>query len=210
MNALIGKKIGMTQIYSESGDLDPVTILEMGPCRVTQVRTQKADGYSAIQLGYGEIKDKQMNKPRRGHFDKWGVPPARHLREFRCEPDAHKPGDTLSVETFQVGELVDVIAKSKGRGFQGVVKRHRFHGGKETHGTKTHDSPGSIGASAYPGRVVKGKKLPGQMGNTRITVKNLKVVGVDTERNLLMVKGSVPGSRNGIIMVRSTGRMAKR
>ncbi|MBU1701372.1 MAG: 50S ribosomal protein L3 [Candidatus Eisenbacteria bacterium] len=210
MNTLIGKKIGMTQIYSETGELNPVTVLEVGPCRVAQVRTPKVDGYSAVQLGYGEIKDKQMNKPRRGHFDKWGVPPSRHLMEVRCEPEAHKPGDTLSVEMFKVGELVHIIARSKGRGFQGVVKRHGFHGGPETHGCKTHDSPGSIGASAYPSHVMKGKKLPGQMGNARITIKNLKVVGVDTERNLLMVKGSVPGARNGIIMVRSTGRMAKR
>jgi large subunit ribosomal protein L3 len=210
MNTLIGKKIGMTQVFSEAGDATPVTVLEMGPCTVVQVKTEDRDGYSAVQIGYGDEKEKRVNKPRMGHARKWNSAPKRILKEVRCEPAGLSPGDTVTVEIFKVGEIVDVIGKSKGKGFQGVVKRHGFAGGKETHGTKTHDSPGSIGQSAYPSRVIKGKKLPGQMGNCRVTTKNLKVVEIDPERNLLLIGGAIPGPRNGYVAVRSTGRMAKR
>lgn len=206
MNVLIGKKIGMTQIFSESGTLTPVTVLEMGPCPVVQVKKEETDGYKAVQLGFMEIPEKRLNKPKLGHLKRWQAPPVRHLREVRVAEGEYEPGQTLTVEGFQVGEIVKVIAKTKGRGFQGVVKRHGFAGGKETHGVKTHDSPGSIGMSAYPARVIKGKKLPGRMGNTRKTVRNLRVVAVDAERNLLMVRGAVPGSRNGLVIVRSIGQ----
>jgi large subunit ribosomal protein L3 len=173
------------------------------------VRSEGSDGYKAVQLGFSEIPEKRLNKPELGHLKRWQTPPVRHLREFRFEEGDYTPGQSLTVEGFKVGETVDIVGKTKGRGFQGVVKRHRFAGGKETHGVKTHDSPGSIGMSAYPARVIKGKKLPGQMGNTRKTARNLKIVAVDVERNLLMVRGAVPGPRNGIVLVRSTGRMAK-
>ncbi|MBD3334231.1 MAG: 50S ribosomal protein L3 [Candidatus Eisenbacteria bacterium] len=209
MNTLLGKKVGMTQVFSEAGELSPVTVLELGPCQVAQVKSAETDGYEAVQVAYEPVREKVVNKPRRGHFERWKTEPARHLREVRGEAGEQKPGDKLTVEMFSVGELVDVVGRSKGRGFQGVVKRHRFSGGRETHGVKTHDSPGSIGASAYPARVWKGKKLPGHMGSTRVTARNLKVIAVDPERNLLMVKGSVPGSRNSLVMVRSTGRTAR-
>jgi large subunit ribosomal protein L3 len=213
MNTLIGKKIGMTEVFSESGEVTPVTVLEVGPCPVVQVKTEKTDGYAAVQLGFGEVPEgrvkKLVNLPKLGHLKRWESPPLRHLKEVRNLEGEFKPGDKITVEVFKIGELVDVVGKSKGRGFQGVVKRHRFAGGKETHGVKTHDSPGSIGMSAYPARVIKGKKLPGHMGDSRKTVKNLEVVAIDQDRNLLMVRGAVPGARNGIVMVRSTGRMAK-
>jgi large subunit ribosomal protein L3 len=210
MAVLIGKKIGMTQIFDEDGNAVPVTVLEVGPCRVVQIRTAEKDGYTAIQLGYQETKEKRLTKPELGHLKKWNAPPLRVLKEFRVDPGDHKPGDVLKVDGFEVGELVDVVGRSKGRGFQGVVKRHGFSGGPETHGAKTHDEPGSLGASAFPSRVIKGKKLPGHMGTHRVTVKNLKVVAIDAERNLLLVRGAVPGPRNGIVYVRSTGRKAKR
>ena len=210
MGELIGKKIGMAQLFSETGEAVPVTVLEMGPCPVVRVKTVESDGYDAVQLGYGGVKEKRLTRPRLRHLQRWGAPPVRHLREFRGAAGERKPGEMLTVEEFQVGELVKVTGRSKGRGFQGVVKRHGFSGGRETHGCKTHDEPGSIGASASPSRVIKGKKLPGQMGNVRVTTRNLKVVAVDPERNLLMVRGAVPGPRNGIVFVRSTGRMAKR
>lgn len=208
MQGLIGRKIGMTQIFEEDGRAVPVTVLEAGPCPVVCVRTTEKDGYAAWQLAFEEIPEKvaprKLNRPELGHLKKHGVTPHRFLREFRTEAPA-EPGSVLDVSMFSVGDQVDVIGTTKGRGFQGVVKRHGFSGGPKTHGSKTGKIPGSIGMSAYPSRVIKGKKLPGQMGNRRQTMRNLKVVRIDKDRNLLLVRGAVPGARNALVLVQKRG-----
>ncbi len=206
---MIGRKIGMTQVFGEDGSVIPVTVLEVGPCPVVAVRTPERDGYKAVQLAFDPVPERKLNKPRLGHLKKHGVGAYRTLREFRTDEE-FEPGAVLDVGIFEPGEKVDVVGTTKGRGFQGVVRRHGFHGGPETHGCKTHDAPGSIGASATPSRVIKGKKLPGHMGNARKTIKNLTVVKVDKERNLLIVKGAVPGARNSLVMVRKTGKTEKK
>jgi large subunit ribosomal protein L3 len=204
MIGLIGRKVGMTQIFSEKGAAIPVTVVEAGPCRVVQVRTKERNGYAAVQLGFEEVEERKLNKPLRGHLAKCGIKPTRFLREFRLEGDSEvKQGDTLTVETLEIGSRVDVVATSKGKGFQGVVKRHHFHGGPGSHGSKTGDMPGSVGASAWPSHVQKGRRLPGQMGNARCTVRNLRVVKVDTDRNLVLLEGSIPGGSNGLVLIRS-------
>ncbi|MFB3926841.1 MAG: 50S ribosomal protein L3 [Syntrophales bacterium] len=201
---LIGKKVGMTQVFSGDGAV-PVTAIEVGPCYVVQKKTVEKDGYNAVQLGYGRRKQKNVTRPLQGHFKKADRGFFQILREFRLESlDDYDEGQELTVGMFKVGDYVDIVGISKGRGFAGGVKRHGFRGGKATHGSMFHRAPGSIGASADPSRVFKGKKLPGHMGNRRVTIQNLLVYGVSPERNLLLVRGSVPGSRNGIVLIKNS------
>ena len=206
VEGLIGKKIGMTQQFDENGNVIPVTIIRVGPCAVIQKKTEKKDGYSALQLGLIENKPKRNpNKAQEGHFGKAGLPPTKVLREFLYEDKEDvKEGDQFSVDIFQIGEKVDVVGTSKGKGFAGVFKRWGFHGGKGSHGSMFHRAPGSIGSSADPSHVLKGKKLPGQMGDERVTVKNLSVIETDKEHNLLIVKGAVPGAKGGYVFVKKT------
>ncbi|MBE7063740.1 MAG: 50S ribosomal protein L3 [Clostridia bacterium] len=203
--AIIGKKLGMTQFFTPEGRLVPVTVIEAGPCAVVQKKTVETDGYSAVQLGFGEKKEKKVTKPEKGHFEKAGVSAKRVLREFRLEGAADmNPGDTVTVEVFAEGEKVDVTGISKGKGYAGTVKRFGTHRGPMAHGSKYHRGPGSMGACSTPSKVMKGKKLPGHMGVDRVTVQNLDIVKVDTERNLLLVKGAVPGPRGGVVTVKDT------
>ena len=201
INGLLGKKVGMTQLFGAEARVVPVTVLEVGPCVVTQVRTQQRDGYDAVQIGFGRAK--QLSMPARGHLRLAGAE-SRHLREFGAiDPSEHQVGNSLAITQFQAGDLVDVVSTTKGRGFQGVMKRHGFSGGQKTHGQGDRDrAPGSIGAGTYPGRVYKGKKMPGHMGNRRVTARNLLVERVDVRRRLLMVRGAVPGSRDTLVAVR--------
>ena len=201
IEGLIGKKIGMTHLFAAEARVIPVTVLEVGPCIVTQVRTEERDGYEAVQLGYGSVK--QLSRPASGHLARSGAR-VRHLREFGTDDtSSYKVGQELRVNQFQADDLVDVVSTTKGRGFQGAMRRHGFGGGQKTHGQGDRGrAVGSIGAGTYPGRVLKGKKMPGHMGNKRKTVRKLKVVEVDVERNLLFVRGAVPGSRNTTVMVR--------
>jgi large subunit ribosomal protein L3 len=210
VEGLIGKKIGMTQQFDEKGNAIPVTILEVGPCTVIQKKTEGKDGYSALQLGFVEKNPKRRpNKAEEGHFEKASLPPTKVLREFSFDAeDDVKEGDQLSVEIFEVGEKVDIVGTSKGKGFAGVIKRWGFHGGKGSHGSMFHRAPGSIGCSADPSRVLKGKKLPGQMGDERVTVKNLLIVETDKEQNLLVVKGAVPGAKGGYVLIKKTNLKA--
>jgi large subunit ribosomal protein L3 len=201
---IIGKKVGMTQVYAEDGRAIPVTVLEAGPCVVVQRKSRDKDGYSAVQLGLVEQRaPKRITKPMKGHFEKANLPPCRVLREFRVEEGAEmKVGDKISVELFAPGDSVNVIGVSKGKGFQGVVKRHHFRGGAATHGSMFHRAPGSIGASAFPSRVLKGMRAGGHMGADRVTVKNLRVVRVDPANNILVLRGSVPGAGSGYVVIR--------
>ena len=199
MTGLLGKKIGMTSIFDDNGQMIPCTIIEAGPCYVTQIRTKDRDGYEAVQLGFDEIKERLVNKPLKGHFKKGGVKPLRLISEFRKSNGTQlELGQEVRVDTFQQGDIVDVSGRSKGRGFQGVVKRHHFGGvGMTTHGQSDRvRAPGSIGASSYPSRVMKGRRMAGRMGGERVTVKNLMVLKVIAESNILIVKGSVPGAIN--------------
>ena len=204
---ILGKKVGMTQIFSEDGKVLPVTVLKVGPCVVVQRKTSDKDGYEAVQLGLVEfIKSKNVPKPMQGHFKKADVEPLRFLREFRVEGDAAemKMGDRVLAEHFTVSEIVDVIGTGKGRGFQGNIKRHGQSLGPETHGSMSHREPGSIGQSAWPSRVLKGVKLPGQMGSKRVTARNLEIVEVDADNNVILVRGAVPGPNGGYVVVRRT------
>ena len=203
LKGLIGKKVGMTQIFDDSGNAVPVTLIEAGPCYVTQVRLAERDGYSAVQLGFGEVKPKRLAGGQLGHLKRNNLPPLRFLREFREKDPGVEEGDKLSVEVFAVGEHVDVIGTSKGKGFQGGVKRYHFRGGPKTHGQSDRQrAPGSRGSGTTPGRVYKGARGPGHMGNERVTSQNLNVVLVDAERNLIGVRGSVPGPRGGLVMIK--------
>lgn len=207
---LIGRKIGMTQIFDEKGNVIPVTVIEAGPCVVAQVKTVETDGYNAIQLGFGEVKDKHINKPEAGHFAKAKLANKKHLREFRLEDiTGYKVGDEVKLDIFESGERIDVQGTSKGKGFQGVIKRHGQHRGPMGHGSMYHRRPGSMGATSTPGRVFKGKKLPGHMGKVTVTIQNLDVVRVDTDKNVLLVKGSVPGPKGAILKVKSTVKASK-
>ncbi|MCQ2288861.1 MAG: 50S ribosomal protein L3 [Muribaculaceae bacterium] len=203
MPGLLGKKIGMTSVFSADGKNVPCTVIEVGPCVVTQVKTVETDGYEALQLGFIEKKDKHTTKPEAGHFKKAGVAPQRHLAEFKGFDGDHKAGDTITVELFNDVEFVDVVGTSKGKGFQGVVKRHGFGGvGQKTHGQDDRlRAPGSIGACSYPAKVFKGMRMAGQMGNKRCTVQNLQVIKILPESNVLVVKGSVPGSKGSIVLI---------
>ncbi|WP_299026520.1 50S ribosomal protein L3 [uncultured Thermanaerothrix sp.] len=209
---LIGKKIGMTQIFDEQGAAIPVTVIEAGPCYVTQVRLPDREGYSAVQLGYQEVKPKRLTAGELGHLKRNGLnlPPLRFLREFRVKTPEVNEGDKVTVEVFSVGERVDVIGTSKGRGFQGGVKRYHFRGGPKTHGqSDRHRAPGARSSGTTPGRVYKGSRGPGHMGNQRVTAQNLKVVLVDAERNLIGVCGSVPGPRGGLVMIREARKQKR-
>ena len=207
---IIGKKIGMTQIFDEKGNVIPVTVIEAGPCVVAQVKTVETDGYDALQLGFGEIKEKHINRPERGHFAKSKIENKKHLREFRLESiEGVKVGDEIKADVFQVGEKVDIQGTSKGKGFQGVIKRHGQHRGPMGHGSMYHRRPGSMGATSTPGRVFKGKKLPGHMGRKTITIQNLDVISVDMDKNVILVKGSVPGCKGAILKIKSAVKAAK-
>lgn len=203
MKAIMGKKLGMTQIFAEDGRLIPVTVIEAGPMVVTQIKTKENDGYEAIQCGYGEIKEKNVNKPLKGHFKKAGVGSKRHLREFKVGDIADfKLAGEINVDVFVPGDKVDAVATSKGKGFQGPIKRHGQSRGPETHGSHYHRAPGSMGMCSDPSRVFKGKKLAGHMGSERTTIKNLEVVLVDKDKNLVLVKGSVPGPKKGLVVLK--------
>jgi len=205
LKGLIGKKVGMTQIFDEAGSVTPVTLIEAGPCYVTQVRQSDKDGYSAVQLGFEEAKPKRLTGGQLGHLKRNNLPPLRFLREFRVKAPELNEGDALKVDVFSIGEYVDVVGTSKGKGFAGAVKRYHFRGGPKTHGQSDRlRAPGSRGSGTTPGRVNKGAKGPGHMGSERVTAQNLKVVLVDPERNLLGVRGSVPGSKGGILMIKET------
>jgi large subunit ribosomal protein L3 len=203
VKGLIGKKIGMTQIFDEQGTAIPVTLIEAGPCYVTQVRSVDKEGYSAVQLGFEEIKPKRLTGGQLGHLKKNNLPPLRFLREIRVKQPDIQEGDQITVEVFSVGDHVDVVGISKGKGFQGGVKRHGFRGGPKTHGQSDRQrAPGSIGATTTPGRVFKGKRMPGHTGNRRVTAQNLKVVLVKPEMNLIGVCGSVPGPKGGLVVIK--------
>lgn len=209
VEGLVGRKVGITQVFGDDGVVIPVTVIQAGPCVVVQKKTAESDGYEKVQLGFVDPKGKtRANKPMQGHFKKADAPAARILREFSFsedEEDQVNVGDQVLVkDVFEVSDLVDVTGKTKGRGFQGVIKRHGFSGGRATHGSMFHRAPGSIGASAYPSRVVAGMKGPGQMGNKRVTIRRLQVVQIDEENNLLLVKGSVPGAPGGYVLVTRT------
>ena len=203
VNTILGRKLGMTQVWDEDDNVVPVTVIQAGPCTISQVKTKATDGYEAVQIGFGEIKPKRVNKPLAGHFKAKGVEPMRYLREVRVEDASeYKTGDQVTVEIFADSKAVDVTGTSKGKGFQGTIKRWNFHRGPMTHGSRNQRRPGSIGQCAYPARVRKGLHMAGHMGNERVTVKNLKIVRVDAEQNLLLVKGAVPGGKNALVQVR--------
>ena len=202
--ALLGKKIGMTQIFDENGKVIPVTVIEAGPCTVVQVKTKDADGYEAVQLGFGEVKAKKVTKPAAGHFKKANVEPKKHLREFRLEEISYNVGDELKADVFTAGESVDITGTTKGKGFQGVIKRYGQSRGPMGHGSMYHRRPGSMGPTSTPGRVFKGKKLPGHMGMQQVTIQNLEIVSVDLDKNVILVKGSVPGAKGAILKIKNT------
>jgi large subunit ribosomal protein L3 len=205
VNGIIGKKIGMTQVFASDGTVTPVTVLRAGPCVVVQKKTVNTDGYNAVQLGLVEEKPpRRVNKPTEGHFKRAGLPPTRILREVRLDggEESTNVGDKVLVDVFREDDLVDVVGTTKGRGFAGFVKRHGFGGGRATHGSMFHRAPGSIGASAYPSRVIKGTRMAGHMGNVKQTTQNLRVVAVDSEKNLLLVRGAVPGPNGGYVLIK--------
>jgi len=204
MKGILGKKVGMTQIFDEGGEVIPVTVIEAGPCFVVQKKTLERDGYQAIQLGFEEVKPKRLTGGQRGHLRKSNLPPLRYLREIRTSDlEEYEEGQKITVGIFDVGERVDVVGTSKGRGFAGAIKRHGFKRQSKTHGQSDRErAPGSAGATTTPGRVFKGKRMPGRMGNARVTAQNLQVVLVDPERNLLAVRGAVPGARNGLLIIK--------
>lgn len=212
MKAIIGKKIGMTQIFDDNGVVIPVTVIEAGPCPVVQIKTEETDGYNAVQLGFGDVKEYKVNKPVTGHFAKAKVKPTKHLREFRtCEKciGEVKVGDVIKTDVFEAGDTVDIQGITKGKGFQGVIKRHGQSRGPMGHGSMYHRRPGSMGACATPSRVFKGKNLPGHMGVEKVTIQNLEVVRVDTDKNAILVKGSVPGNKGGILKIRKSVKACK-
>ena len=203
MPAILAKKLGMTQRFREDGRVERVTVLEAGPCPVTAIRTQEVDGYVAVQLGFGAVREKALTRPELGHLKKASAPPVRHLVEFRDEAAELVVGDTVTVEAFEVGQTVKVSGTSKGKGFQGTIKRHNFAAGPKSHGSHNVRAPGSVGASATPSRVLPGLKGPGQMGNKRVTQRGLRIVELLPDRNLMLVRGSVPGPKGGTVEVRT-------
>ena len=208
--AIIGKKVGMTQVFDDQGVVIPVTVIEAGPCTVVQVKTVEKDGYDAVQLGFGAVKEFKVNKPMKGHFSKGNVTPAKHLREFRVEDTAAvKVGEEVKADVFAQGDLVDIQGTTKGKGFQGVIKRHGQSRGPMGHGSMYHRRPGSMGPTSTPGRVFKGKKLPGHMGVETVTIQNLEVVRVDLDKNAILVKGSIPGNKGSIVKIRSAVKASK-
>ncbi len=211
MRGILGRKVGMTQLFDENGAVVPVTVIEAGPCFVTQVKNLEIDGYNAIQIGYEETAERKLTKGQRGHLSKAGTPLVRRLRELRCEnAPEHALGDIIKADVFDEGDFVDVIGVSKGKGFAGAVKRHGFAGGPKTHGqSDRHRATGSRGAGTTPGRTFPGAKAPGQMGNRRVTVQNLKVALVDADRNLLAIRGAVPGPKGGLVLVQESVKKSK-
>ncbi|MBF0449567.1 MAG: 50S ribosomal protein L3 [Candidatus Magnetomorum sp.] len=204
---LIGQKLGMTSLFTNTGDQIPVTVISAGPCVVTQIKTMATDGYNSIQVGFGEKKAKNINKPLKGHFEKSGGGRYSKLKEFKIsDPEIFKLGQAINIkDIFDIGDKVKISGTTKGRGFSGVIKRHGFHGGKKTHGSMSHRIPGSIGCSATPGRVIKGKKMPGQYGNTKNTVKNVEIIDIRPENNLILIKGAIPGHNKGLIELYKQG-----
>ena len=207
VNALIGKKLGMSQLFSPDGEVTPVTVIQAGPCTVTQIKSVASDGYNAVQLGFGEKKPQRTKKPLLGHFKKSGKGPFAVVREVRVDDVGEfELGQEVNADIFQVGELVHVVGKSKGKGFAGTIKRWNFSRGPMSHGGMNKRAPGSIGCSATPARVIKGRKMPGQMGNRRATVKGLMVVDVRPEENIILIRGAVPGGRNGVVFIKKSGK----
>ena len=209
---ILGKKIGMTQIFEADGKMIPVTVVEAGPCLVIQNKTEETDGYNAVQLGFGELKEKHTSKPMKGHFDKAGITPVKFVRELRLSaPSEYTVGQKISADIFTAGELIDATGISRGKGFAGTIKRHNFSRGPMAHGSKSHREPGSMGPmhSGHGGRVMKGKKLPGRMGSEKVTVQRLTVAKVDIDRNLILVKGSIPGAAGSFVVLRETVKPAK-
>ncbi|WP_422484522.1 50S ribosomal protein L3 [Gudongella sp. DL1XJH-153] len=205
MKNMLGRKVGMTQIFKEDGEVVPVTVISAGPLFVVQKKTMEKDGYNAIQIGFGDIKEKRVTKPLKGHFEKANVAYTKFLREFHVEnPDEFEIGQEIKADVFAEGDMVDVTGTSKGKGTAGVIKRHHFSRGRETHGSKHHRMPGGMSAGTYPGRVFKGHKMMGRMGHERVTVQNLEVVRVDAEKNLILVKGAIPGPKKGLISIKAT------
>ena len=200
---ILGRKIGMTRVYDENGRSIPVTVIEAGPCTILQKKTVQKEGYNAIQLGFLEKRESKLNKPEAGHFKRSGGKGFYHVREFRVEnPESYEVGQQVTLtEMAAIGDMIDIAGKSKGRGFQGVIKRHGFRGGRATHGSDFHRAPGSIGCSAWPSRVLKGKKMPGRMGNETVTQKNLKIIDIRNDENVLLVRGTVPGAKNGLLNI---------
>ena len=208
--ALIGKKVGMTQIFDENGAVIPVTVIEAGPCTVVQVKTVETDGYDAVKLGFGSVKESKLNKPEKGNFKKANLEPKKHLREFRLDSVENVTvGSELKADVFASGEKVDIQGTTKGKGFQGVIKRHGQHRGPMGHGSMYHRRPGSMGPTSTPGRVFKGKKLPGHMGVDTVTIQNLEVVRVDLDKNVILVKGSVPGRKGAILKIKNSVKAVK-
>lgn len=205
MKSIMGKKIGMTQIFDENGVMIPVTVVEAGPVVVTQIKTEETDGYNAVQVGFGEVKEKHVNKPMKGHFAKAGVALKKHVKELKPEDgvENYSLAQEIKVDIFEVGEKIDVIGISKGKGFQGSIKRHGQSRGPETHGSHYHRAPGSMGSASDPSKVRKGKKLPGHMGHTRVTIQNLEVARVDAEKNLILIKGAIPGPKKGLVVIKT-------
>ncbi len=205
MKSIIGKKVGMTQIFMEDGELVPVTVVQAGPVVVVQVKTVETDGYNAIQVGYEDREERKLNQATKGHFEATGAPYKRYLQEFLVEEgETFEPGQEIKVDIFEEKERVDVVGTSKGKGTQGAIKRHNYSRGRETHGSKFHRSSGARAAGTYPGRVFKGTKAAGRMGNERVTVQNLEVVRVDVENNMILIKGAIPGNKNGLVRITKT------
>ncbi|RKD25440.1 large subunit ribosomal protein L3 [Caminicella sporogenes DSM 14501] len=210
MKGILGKKIGMTQVFTEEGNVVPVTVVQAGPVYVTQIKTEENDGYKAIQVAFEDKKSKRVNKPVKGHFEKAGVTPKKYIREFRVEDtSAYSLGQEIKVDIFEVGEKVDVVGTSKGKGTQGPIKRHNQGRGPMSHGSKYHRGVGSLGASSFPSRVFKGQTMAGRMGNERVTIQNLEIVRVDTERNLILIKGAIPGPKGGMVIIKEAVKNSK-
>lgn len=208
--AILGRKLGMTQVFTEDGTVIPVTVVEAGPCTVVQKKTVENDGYDAVQLSFGDVKLKNVSKPLQGHYEKSGSEPKRILKEFKLDDSpSYESGQVITVDIFEPGEKVDVSGKSKGKGFQGVIKRHGQRRGPMSHGSKYHRRPGSMGASAYPSHVPKGKKLPGQMGAKNVTSQNLEIVEIDPEDNVILLKGAIPGPRGSYVSIKSSTKSPK-
>lgn len=205
MKNILGKKVGMTQVFEENGKIIPVTVVEAGPLVVVQKKTVESDGYNAIQVGFGEVKENRVDKPTKGHFDKANTGYKKVLKEIKVvNPDEFEIGQEIKADIFQVGDKVDVTGTSKGKGTQGVIKRHGFSRGRETHGSRMHRTAGGMGASAYPGKVFKNHRMSGRMGNERVTTQNLEVVRIDAEKNIILIKGAVPGPKKGLLSIKAT------
>ncbi len=211
MKGILGKKIAMTQIFTDEGKAIPVTVVEAGPCTVTQIKSASKEGYDAVQLGFGDVREKRLNKPQRGHFESKELEPRRHLAELRVEEiKEYELGQLITADVFSKGDRVDITGRSRGKGFAGVIKRHNFSGGPGSHGAHFHRAPGAIGACATPSRVFRGTRMPGRMGAEKITTQNLEVVDVKAERNLLLLRGSVPGPDGGLLVIRESVKARKK